>query len=114
MSENTDEFEYAELSESGSDEIDISDSAIESDGSSSDGRDLSSIDQSTEGICNDADSFCGIKDKLYPDRRSMGYPFDREPRQGVTSLQAFLTPNMRVQDVAIKFTNKIMRRKQSN
>ena len=42
MSEDTDDFEYAELSESGSDEINISDSNIESD-SSSDGSDLSSV-----------------------------------------------------------------------
>ncbi|KAG5886327.1 hypothetical protein JTB14_034790 [Gonioctena quinquepunctata] len=72
------------------------------------------IEQSTEGACNDADSFCGIKDKLYPDRRSMGYPFDRQPRDGVDSLQQFLTPNMRVQDVTIKFTNRVFRPRQGN
>ncbi|XP_049822108.1 phenoloxidase 1-like [Aethina tumida] len=64
------------------------------------------IDQSTEGVCNDADSYCGIKDRLYPDRRSMGYPFDRLPRRGVDSLEQFLTGNMRVQDVAIRFENR--------
>ncbi|CAH1163694.1 unnamed protein product [Phaedon cochleariae] len=72
------------------------------------------IDQSTEGTCNDADSFCGIKDRLYPDRRSMGYPFDRQPRDGVDTLQQFLTPNMRVQDVVIKFTNRVFRPRQRN
>lgn len=64
------------------------------------------IEQNTEGVCNDADSYCGIKDKLYPDRRSMGYPFDREPREGVDTLQQFLTPNMRVQDCTIRFENR--------
>ncbi|XP_074031041.1 phenoloxidase 1 isoform X2 [Leptinotarsa decemlineata] len=64
------------------------------------------IEQSIEGQCNDAGSYCGIKDKLYPDRRSMGYPFDRQPRNGVDTLQQFLTPNMRVQDVSIRFSNR--------
>ncbi|XP_066260110.1 phenoloxidase 1 [Euwallacea similis] len=64
------------------------------------------INQDPAGQCNDADSYCGIKDKLYPDRRSMGYPFDRMPRNGVDTLQQFLTPNMRVQDVSIHFENR--------
>ncbi|XP_044761569.1 phenoloxidase 1 [Coccinella septempunctata] len=68
-----------------------------------------SIDQNIDGPCNDAFVFCGIKDKLYPDRRSMGYPFDREPRSGVNTLQQFLTANMRVQDVTIQFSNRTLR-----
>ncbi|KAG5864954.1 hypothetical protein JTB14_018716 [Gonioctena quinquepunctata] len=68
------------------------------------------IQQTTEGQCNDAGSYCGTKDKLYPDRRSMGYPFDRQPRDGVDTLQQFLTPNMRVQDVNIRFTNRTVPR----
>lgn len=36
----------------------------------------------------------------------MGYPFDRMPRDGVNTLQDFLTPNMFVRDVTIKFTNR--------
>ncbi|XP_049822107.1 phenoloxidase 1-like [Aethina tumida] len=64
------------------------------------------VNQDESGVCNDAGSYCGIKDKLYPDRRSMGYPFDRLPRQGVDTLQQFLTGNMRVQDVSIKFENR--------
>ncbi|XP_050307530.1 phenoloxidase 1-like [Anthonomus grandis grandis] len=64
------------------------------------------INQDSSGACNDADSYCGIKDKLYPDKRSMGYPFDRMPRNGVDTLQQFLTPNMRVQDVTIQFQDR--------
>lgn len=67
--------------------------------------------QDISGICNDADAFCGIKDKLYPDRRSMGYPFDRLPRQNVSTLEDFLTPNMIVQDITINFQDKIYRPK---
>jgi tyrosinase len=51
--------------------------------------------------CNDAASYCGIRDKKYPDKRAMGYPFDRLGREGVDILKHFLTPNMCVQDVKI-------------
>ncbi|KAB0791115.1 hypothetical protein PPYR_02915 [Photinus pyralis] len=68
------------------------------------------VDQDTNVPCNDASSYCGIKDRLYPDRRSMGYPFDRSPRDGVSTLQQFLTPNMRVQNVTIRFTNRTLRK----
>ncbi|KAK5640166.1 hypothetical protein RI129_010977 [Pyrocoelia pectoralis] len=67
------------------------------------------VNQSTEGQCNDAAVYCGIRDRLYPDRRSMGYPFDRAPRDGVSTLQQFLTPNMRVQDVSIVHQNRTIR-----
>nr|ALJ76679.1 pro-phenol oxidase subunit 1 [Epicauta chinensis] len=72
------------------------------------------VEQNIEGICNDGDTFCGIKDRLYPDRRSMGYPFDRAPRPGVDTLQQFLTPNMRVQDVVLQFNNRTIRPKTRN
>ncbi|XP_072391147.1 phenoloxidase 1-like [Diabrotica undecimpunctata] len=71
------------------------------------------INQDNTGVCNDADSYCGIKDKLYPDKRSMGYPFDRQPRENVDTLENFLTPNMRVQQVHIKFSNKTYKPRQS-
>ncbi|KAJ8963808.1 hypothetical protein NQ317_004476 [Molorchus minor] len=47
------------------------------------------VEQETGGECNDAYSYCGIRDKLYPDRRSMGFPFDRQARDGVNTLQDF-------------------------
>lgn len=53
--------------------------------------------------CDNASSYCGIRNAKYPDARPMGYPFDRRPRDGVITLQQFLTPNMAVQDVKIKF-----------
>lgn len=64
------------------------------------------IDQDLSGRCSDSSSYCGIKDRLYPDRRSMGYPFDREPRNGVNTLREFLTPNMMTQNVSIRFTDR--------
>ncbi|XP_067015429.2 phenoloxidase 1 [Anabrus simplex] len=62
-----------------------------------------------EKTCSDASSFCGLRDKKYPDRRPMGYPFDRSPRAGVVTLQDFMNglPNMWVIDVTINFNNRI-------
>ncbi|KAJ8921108.1 hypothetical protein NQ315_015906 [Exocentrus adspersus] len=68
------------------------------------------VDVEFNGRCDDAYSFCGLKDRLYPDRRSMGYPFDRQARDGVKTLQEFLTPNMRVTNVNVKFTNRVFMR----
>lgn len=64
------------------------------------------VEQDLSGPCSDSSSYCGIKDRLYPDRRSMGYPFDREPRNGVNTLQEFLTPNMAIQNVNIRFSDR--------
>lgn len=61
---------------------------------------------SSQGVCNDASSYCGVLNARYPDARHMGYPFDRVPREGAVMLQQFMTPNMTVQDVRIKFTNR--------
>ncbi|XP_071448896.1 phenoloxidase 1-like [Hetaerina americana] len=54
-----------------------------------------------QSACPNAASFCGLRDQKYPDKRSMGYPFDRMPRTGVDILSQFLTPNMMVTDVSI-------------
>lgn len=53
------------------------------------------------GQCSDAASYCGVRDRKYPDKKPMGYPFDRLPRQGVDTVQKFLTPNMKVIPVNI-------------
>ncbi|XP_055858620.1 phenoloxidase 2-like [Episyrphus balteatus] len=59
------------------------------------------IDQDLVGSCSDASSFCGVRDRMYPDRRPMGYPFDRLPPTGADRLAGLLTQNMRVIDVNI-------------
>ncbi|XP_022907906.2 phenoloxidase 2-like [Onthophagus taurus] len=64
--------------------------------------------------CDDASSYCGLRNKKYPDKRSMGYPFDRVPRQGAETLPKFLTPNMRVQDVLINHANRTVRPRSNN
>lgn len=60
--------------------------------------------------CDDAQSYCGLRGGLYPDRRAMGFPFDRLPRVNVNTLTQFLTPNMRVQDTTIRFTDRTVAR----
>jgi tyrosinase len=64
------------------------------------------VDQNLVGQCSDAASYCGVRDRKYPDKKPMGYPFDRLPRQGVNNLAQFLTPNMRVQEVNIRLNDK--------
>lgn len=68
------------------------------------------IDQELVGTCNDAASFCGVRDRLYPDRRPMGFPFDRLSRAGSDRLAQFLTPNMNVSQVTIVHTDRTVQR----
>lgn len=68
------------------------------------------VDQNLVGLCNDAASFCGVRDRLYPDRRSMGYPFDRLARQGVDRLQQFITPNMAILQCTVNHTDRTVQR----
>lgn len=68
------------------------------------------IDQDLVGTCNDASSFCGVRDRLYPDRRPMGFPFDRLPSQGADRLNQFVLPNMNVSTVQIVHTDRTVLR----
>ncbi|KAK7790083.1 hypothetical protein R5R35_013004 [Gryllus longicercus] len=67
------------------------------------------VDQPTaaQSTCTAGHSYCGIFRQNFPDRRPMGYPFDRNPRQGATTLNQFLTPNMIVTPVTIRFSEQI-------
>ncbi|XP_055379568.1 phenoloxidase 2-like [Condylostylus longicornis] len=60
--------------------------------------------------CGDAYSFCGLKDKLYPDKRAMGFPFDRTA--SAETLDAFIAPypNMKKQIVTITFQDFLVDR----
>lgn len=71
------------------------------------------VDQDLVGTCNDAPAFCGIQDGLYPDKKPMGYPFDRNSRANARYLNEFLTPNMKAQDVLIVFNNRLIERKKN-
>jgi len=65
------------------------------------------INQDLGGACSDAASFCGIRDRFYPDKRSMGFPFDRLGRAGVDTLASFMTPNMKTQDVTVIHNDRV-------
>nr|ABC59699.2 prophenoloxidase [Ostrinia furnacalis] len=54
-----------------------------------------------QATCKEASSFCGIRDSLYPDKRAMGFPFDR-PSNTATSIEDFIQPNMFLQDINIR------------
>ncbi|GFU04311.1 hemocyanin F chain [Nephila pilipes] len=51
--------------------------------------------------CGSSPSYCGVKDRKYPDKRAMGYPFDREIK--ARSIEEFLLPNINLQKVKIQF-----------
>ncbi|NP_001301077.1 hemocyanin F chain-like [Limulus polyphemus] len=54
-------------------------------------------------ICADAVSYCGARDHKYPDKKPMGFPFDR-PIDARTPSQ-FATPNMSFTDIRIQFSH---------
>uniref|UniRef100_A0A2K6VB10 Tyrosinase copper-binding domain-containing protein n=1 Tax=Anopheles darlingi TaxID=43151 RepID=A0A2K6VB10_ANODA len=62
--------------------------------------------------CNDAHSFCGLRDQRFPDARNMGYPFDRPVSVQVESLTDLTKHyiNMRTTPVMIRFTNTVIAR----
>lgn len=60
--------------------------------------------------CDNAASYCGLQNNKYPDRKPMGFPFDRLGRAqegGKDTLASFLTKNMMTQDTIIKFHETI-------
>ncbi|KPJ13411.1 Phenoloxidase subunit 1 [Papilio machaon] len=61
------------------------------------------IEQDLVGTCNDAAAYCGIRDRRYPDKRPMGFPFDRPAPVGI--LEDFLKPNMAIKQCNIRFTD---------
>jgi hypothetical protein len=68
------------------------------------------VAQDLVGQCTEAASYCGIRDRMYPDRRAMGFPFDRLGRGGTGNLASFLTPNMRAQEITITFNDRVVQR----
>uniref|UniRef100_A0A1W7RAD3 Hemocyanin subunit 5 n=1 Tax=Hadrurus spadix TaxID=141984 RepID=A0A1W7RAD3_9SCOR len=52
-------------------------------------------------LCSDALSYCGAKDHKYPDKKPMGFPFDR-PFE-IHSVEEIITPNINVSSLVIQF-----------
>lgn len=71
------------------------------------------MEQEESTGCKDAVSFCGLRDRKYPDARPMGYPFDRRPRAGVETLPQFLTGNMAVTEITIRHADSVLPRVRS-
>lgn len=69
---------------------------------------IDKVEQPLPEGCQQPFSYCGWRNRLFPDTRAMGFPFDRMPRAGVNTLQEFLTPNMKVTDVKIRFSKKVV------
>lgn len=57
--------------------------------------------------CNDSHSYCGLRDQFYPDRRAMGFPFDRMVPKEINHMEDFARSfsNMKRTVVEIRFTN---------
>lgn len=68
------------------------------------------IDQELIGQCNDAATYCGVRDRKYPDKRAMGFPFDRKVSEENRSLETFLTQNMKTQEIKIVFNDRKIER----
>ncbi|XP_013109667.1 phenoloxidase 2 [Stomoxys calcitrans] len=69
-----------------------------------------SVEQTNDSpdTCGDAYSFCGLKDKKYPDRRTMGFPFDR--RLPGNNMEGFASSfsNLKKTDVKIIFNDRVV------
>lgn len=63
-------------------------------------------------MCRNAASYCGILDQKYPDKKAMGFPFDRPAASNITSMTQFTTPfpNMKTNEIRIQFQDQVIRR----
>lgn len=68
------------------------------------------VEQDLNGACSDASAYCGIRNRLYPDKRNMGFPFDRPSIKNDGNLKEFLLPNMNVIDCKIIFIDEVVER----
>ena len=66
--------------------------------------------EAVKKVCRNAASYCGVLDDKYPDKKPMGYPFDRPPDKDTRTLAQFLTPNMTTVEIHIQFEDRIIRR----
>lgn len=73
---------------------------------------LDSVEQdAAPGKCLKSVSYCGVRDRAYPDRRAMGFPFDRVRATDDENLKSFLTHNMATQDIEIHFHDKLVNKR---
>ena len=63
--------------------------------------------QGKKSDCKTGHSVCGDSNSKWHDKFPMGFPFDRKAKKGTKNLLQFLTPNMKTQQILIKFNNAI-------
>lgn len=68
-------------------------------------------DKTDDHICSESVIFCGLRDILYPDKRSMGFPFDRSFDSSVSTIEDLVNDrnNMFNRFVSIRHINEIAR-----
>lgn len=51
---------------------------------------------------------CGLRNRKYPDRRTMGFPFDHRGNEDISNLDEFMSPfkNMITKNVTIRHLNE--------
>ncbi|GLH04004.1 Sex-specific storage-protein 2 [Gryllus bimaculatus] len=69
------------------------------------------VDQKVEpDACWKGYSYCGLLGHRYPDKRPLGFPLDRLPRDEVSgindNIETFLTPNMKIADVVLRHNDR--------
>lgn len=68
--------------------------------------------------CSDAYSFCGLRNQKYPDRRPLGYPFDKNSQvpvgQTVNNVSDFAQnlTNVALGECTIRYSNSLVSRSQ--
>lgn len=69
------------------------------------------IDQpASNGVCNDNYIMCGLRNRKYPDRRPLGFPFDRPAVGNIYTVDDFLSyfPNMSAKLITIRHLDENM------
>ncbi|GAB6030166.1 Polyphenol oxidase 1 [Chamberlinius hualienensis] len=66
------------------------------------------VENLPEKTCGDAASYCGVRDQKYPDKRNMGFPFDR-PFTNDENLDSFISiSNVASTDIIIRHSGEVL------
>lgn len=67
--------------------------------------------QESSGVCSESVVFCGLRDRLYPDLRPMGFPFDRPANFDIATVDDFIRgrANMFNRTVSIKHIPEVLK-----
>lgn len=68
---------------------------------------MDDVGAEVSGTCSQSFSFCGLRNKKYPDKRPMGFPFDRPADWWLETLQDFKTDNASITPLTIRHVNEV-------